>query len=127
MLGSKQARDAWYQTSVVDIHAHNCAGQILFENFGTGADIESLLLSQVHTLAEKVGAEWTKRGGRLSKDLDTNLVWLDLDAAGIETKALIKIGKRHGVTLDGPRIVCHITTKSTRRRSRLSLVFLMIY
>lgn len=83
------------------------AQEALFENFGIGMDIESLTLSQGHTLAKKVGAEWTRRGGRLSKNLETNLVWLDLNAAGIETEAFIESGKRRGVTLDGARIVCH--------------------
>ena len=83
------------------------AQEALFENFGTGAEIEKSVLSQVHKLAKRVGKEWTKGGGELSKDVDTNLVWLDIAAAGIERSTLIEMGKKFGVALDSPRIVCH--------------------
>jgi threonine aldolase len=83
------------------------AREALFENFGTGAEVESPILGRVHALAKRVAEEWTKRGGKLSKVVDTNLVWLDIEAAGIQTSTLIETGKKHGVTLDGPRIVCH--------------------
>ena len=83
------------------------AREALFENFGTGAEIENPMLSRVHKLAASVGREWTKRGGKLVKDVDTNLVWLDIDAAGIDKNTLIEMGTRHGVSLDSHRIVCH--------------------
>ena len=83
------------------------AREALFENFGRGADIENPMLSRVHSLAKRVGVEWTKRGGKLSKDVETNIVWLDIDTAGIGRKTLIEMGRRYGVVLDGPRVVCH--------------------
>ncbi|KAK4155042.1 pyridoxal phosphate-dependent transferase [Chaetomidium leptoderma] len=85
------------------------AREALFENFGTGAEPERPMLRRVHALARRVAAEWTRRGGRLGRDVETNLVWLDLDAAGLEIspEILIDTAKRYGVALDGPRIVCH--------------------
>jgi threonine aldolase len=95
--------------------------EALFENFGTGAEIESPTLSRVHTLAKRVGEEWTKRGGKLSKDVDTNLVWLDIEAAGIQTSTLIEMGRKHGVALDSPRIVCHHQIDSQALRGLVGL------
>lgn len=83
------------------------AREALFENFGTGTEIENPMLSRVHKVAKQVGEEWIKRGGILSKDVETNLVWLNIDAAGIEKSTLIAMGKRHNITLDGPRVVLH--------------------
>ncbi|KAE8148642.1 alanine racemase [Aspergillus avenaceus] len=83
------------------------AREALFENFGMGAEIESPMLSQVHNLAKRVGEEWTKRGGALSKDVETNLVWLDLEAAGVDKSTFNTMGKKYNLSLDGPRIVCH--------------------
>jgi threonine aldolase len=97
------------------------AREALFENFGTGAEIENPMLSRVHALAKRVGEKWTKRGGKLSKDIDTNLVWLDIDAAGIERSTLIEMGKKHGVALDSPRVVCHHQIDSQAIRDLVSL------
>lgn len=83
------------------------AREALFENFGMGAEIQNPMLSRVHKLAKRVGQEWTRRGGKLSKDIDTNLIWLDIDAAGIARSTLIEMGKKYGVALDSPRVVCH--------------------
>ncbi|EEP77449.1 alanine racemase TOXG [Uncinocarpus reesii 1704] len=92
------------------------AREALFENFGTGPEIENPMLSRVHRLARRVGEEWTKRGGQLSKDVETNLVWLDIEAAGISKRSLIEMGEKHGVVLDSARIVCHhqIDSKAIR-------------
>ena len=83
------------------------AREALFEHFGTGAEITNPMLRRIHRLAKRIGEEWTKRGGHLSKDVETNIVWLDIDAAGIKKSTLIELGKKHGVALDSPRVVCH--------------------
>lgn len=97
------------------------AREALFEHFGTGAEITSPMLSRVHRLAERVGKEWVKRGGKLSKDVETNLVWLDINAAGIDPSTLIEMGKRYHVTLDGARIVCHHQIDSQAVRNLVGL------
>lgn len=48
-----------------------------------------------------------QRREKLSKDIDTNLVWLDIDAASIGRSTFVENGKNHGVALDGPLIVLH--------------------
>jgi threonine aldolase len=79
----------------------------LFENFGTGGEIESPMLGRVHKLAQEVNEEWRKRGGTTTRDVETNLVWLDLEAADIDRATLDMMGRKHGIALDGPRIVLH--------------------
>ncbi|KAL8831682.1 MAG: hypothetical protein Q9191_000727 [Dirinaria sp. TL-2023a] len=83
------------------------AREALSEHFGTGAEIENPTLRRVHGVAKRVGEEWSKRGGRLSKPVETNIVWLDIAAAGVEKSRLVEVGKRYGVALDSARIVCH--------------------
>lgn len=97
------------------------AREALFENFGTGAEIENPTLSRVHKLARRLGEEWIKRGGKISKNIETNIVWLDLEAAGIEKREFIEMGERHGVALDGPRIVCHHQIDSQAVRDLVGL------
>ncbi|KAL7929917.1 alanine racemase [Trichoderma chlorosporum] len=97
------------------------AREALFENFGSQGHVEKPMLRRVHALARRVGAEWVKRGGRLSRDVETNLVWLDIEAAGIETSTLIEMGKKHGVLLDTPRVVCHHQIDSKAIKDLLAL------
>lgn len=97
------------------------AREALFEHFGTGDEIENSTLRRVHRIAKRVGEEWIKRGGQLSKDVETNIVWLDIDTAGIEKNRLIEVGKKHGVALDSARIVCHHQIDSQAVRDLVSL------
>lgn len=83
------------------------AREALFENFGRGEKCEEPVFNRVHELAKSVGAEWVSRGGVLSKDIETNQVWIDIEAAGIENGKLVESGRKHGVALDSPRIVLH--------------------
>jgi threonine aldolase len=61
----------------------------------------------VHEKAKRVGKMWQDKGGRLTKDVETNQVWIDLKALGVEDEDWNEIGRRQGVSLDGPRIVLH--------------------
>ena len=97
------------------------AREALFEHFGRGAEVENPMLGRVHRLARRVGVVWRKRGGRLSKDVETNLVWLDIEAAGIEKSRLIEMGRECGVALDGPRVVCHHQIDSQAVRDLVGL------
>ncbi|KAF2967577.1 hypothetical protein GQX73_g5994 [Xylaria multiplex] len=97
------------------------AREALVENFGSGAEMESPMMARVHALARKVGEEWTRRGGKLTKDVETNIVWLDLEAAGIQTSTLISLAGKHGVSLDSRRIVCHHQIDAQAYRSLTGL------
>ncbi|TGJ83820.1 hypothetical protein E0Z10_g4939 [Xylaria hypoxylon] len=97
------------------------AREALVENFGSGAEIESPMMARVHALATKVGEEWARRGGKLTKDVETNIVWLDLKAADIQESTLISLAGKHGVSLDSRRIVCHHQIDAQAYRSLVGL------
>ncbi|KAJ5698787.1 hypothetical protein N7462_000792 [Penicillium macrosclerotiorum] len=64
-------------------------------------------LSLVHDEAKRVGRLWKDQGGMLLRPVETNQVWVDLKHAGIEIERWNWIGKKHGIRLDGKRIVFH--------------------
>lgn len=80
-------------------------------------------LDASHRRAEEIARLWTARGGELGRRVETNMVWLDLDAAGIEGKRLIECGDRHGIRLSGGRIVVHYR-ESSSGFSHLAVTFL---
>jgi threonine aldolase len=77
------------------------------EQFDSGRYGQAIKLSRVHKIAKNVGRMWESKGGRVTKDVETNQVWIDLDALGIKREEWNEIGKSHGITLDGPRLVLH--------------------
>jgi hypothetical protein len=64
-------------------------------------------LRRVHDMAKNVGKMWKRRGGNVTKDVETNQVWLDLHALGIKSEEWNEIGINYGVAVDGPRLVLH--------------------
>ena len=64
-------------------------------------------LLAAHHKAKTIATMWTRRGGRLKRPCQTNMVWVDLDNAAIERSKWNELGSRHGVRLDGERIVTH--------------------
>lgn len=83
------------------------ARQALTENFGMQAMTNTDILRRTHDLARVVGRMWLQRGGRLLKDVETNMVWVDLKFAGADVKTWNAKGRQHGILLDGKRIVVH--------------------
>lgn len=83
------------------------ARHALYENFGPGKEISSPILGVSQRLARVVAAQWLRRGGRLTKPVETNLVWLDIEVLGVERATLNMLASTYGVLLDGPRIVIH--------------------
>ncbi|KAF2827268.1 threonine aldolase [Ophiobolus disseminans] len=77
------------------------------EQFGPGGCGQAGKLRRVHENAKKVGELWQSKGGKLTQPAETNQVWVDLEALGIEDEDWNEIGRSHGVRLDGPRIVLH--------------------
>lgn len=77
------------------------------EQFGSGDCGQAGKLRQVHENAKKVGEMWQRRGGKFTKEIETNQVWIDLQALGIEDEEWNEIGKSQGVSLDGLRLVFH--------------------
>ncbi|KFA63990.1 hypothetical protein S40285_05494 [Stachybotrys chlorohalonatus IBT 40285] len=77
------------------------------QTFGTSPDGQQGLLRLSHDVAKKVEALWTARGGRLVHPVETNMCWLDLDAAGCSAQRFEELGREQGLTIAGNRLVTH--------------------
>lgn len=83
------------------------ARQAVVENFGLGGVDSVGKLARSYDIAKLVGQNWTERGGHLLRMVETNVVWVDLKSLGVEEKVWNAIGRRHGIRLDGKRIMVH--------------------
>ncbi|KAK2764549.1 hypothetical protein FQN54_009244 [Arachnomyces sp. PD_36] len=77
------------------------------ETFGTGPNGEGGKLAATHARAKKVAEMWISKGGKLAREVQTNMVWLDLDAAGLPDDAMEGIAKSNGLNILGNRVVIH--------------------
>ncbi|CAG8404932.1 unnamed protein product [Penicillium salamii] len=82
----------------------------LKETFGTDPSGQGGKLAATHVKAKQVAELWTSRGGKLEKQPQTNMVWLDLEASGVGLNDLSLIGEEKGLKLTGGRIVVHYRT-----------------
>jgi threonine aldolase len=64
-------------------------------------------LTQSHENAKKIQKIWTDLGGKLQYPVDTNMVWLDLEAHGIDINYFIELAEKYGVRVRGGRFVVH--------------------
>jgi threonine aldolase len=64
-------------------------------------------LTQSHENAKKIQKIWTDLGGKLQYPVDTNMVWLDLEAHDIDTNHFIELAEKYGVRVRGGRFVVH--------------------
>ncbi|KAI9666272.1 MAG: putative low-specificity L-threonine aldolase 1 [Bathelium mastoideum] len=68
-------------------------------------------LKQVQDRAKFIADTWVSLGGKLRNPTETNMIWLDLDAAGIDKPYFAKVAKDHGLkTMQGrleDRLVVH--------------------
>lgn len=64
-------------------------------------------LAASHDRARQIAAMWEKLGGKTSNPVETNMCWLDLDAAGISVTDFIAAGEKVGLRLGGGRLVVH--------------------
>ncbi|PVH82900.1 hypothetical protein DL98DRAFT_513581 [Cadophora sp. DSE1049] len=77
------------------------------ETFGKGPNGEGGLLKGSHIMAKKIASIWTEMGGMLTQPTETNMVWFDLDDAGISDDEFVEMGSKHGLRFLGPRLVVH--------------------
>lgn len=99
------------------------AAQYAFhEQFGEGPWGAPVRIRATHELAKRVGKMWTEQGGSLLQDVETNQVWVNLKRAGISDARWNETGRKHGIKLDGKRIVFHHQI-SKDAVARLGLVF----
>lgn len=50
---------------------------------------------------------WTSKGGKLSQECETNMVWLDLEDMKGGKEGFVQEGVREGVKVLGGRLVVH--------------------
>lgn len=77
------------------------------ETFGRGASGEGGLLGGSHVMARRVAGVWEGLGGSLTARTETNMVWLDLEAAGVDEELFVRAGREGGVKVGGARLVVH--------------------
>ena len=64
-------------------------------------------LKQTHENALKVADAWRKLGGTFVHPVETNMAWLDIEAAGIPHQKFVETAKKHGLRTSGGRLVVH--------------------
>ena len=62
-------------------------------------------LSATHQRAQEIADMWRTKGGKLTRATETNMVWLDLDAAGVRKEEFVEMGVKQGVRFLGGRVV----------------------
>ncbi|TAQ87890.1 hypothetical protein B7494_g3780 [Chlorociboria aeruginascens] len=77
------------------------------ETFGLGPNGEGGMLKGSHVMAKRIADMWVRLGGRLERKTETNMVWLDLEQAGISAKELVEVGREKGLKFYGGRLVVH--------------------
>jgi len=64
-------------------------------------------LTKSHENAKSIQKIWTDLGGKLEYPVDTNMVWLDLEAHDIDMNHFIELSDKYGVRVRGGRFVVH--------------------
>ncbi|KAK7420987.1 hypothetical protein QQZ08_010161 [Neonectria magnoliae] len=84
------------------------AGRVAIEQtFGSSPTGSDGLLKPSHETALKVEALWTSMGGKVADPTETNMCWLDLDAAGCSQARFIAFGADAGLLFMSNRLVTH--------------------
>ncbi|KAM5451170.1 putative low-specificity L-threonine aldolase [Microsporum audouinii] len=79
----------------------------LKENFGCGPNGQGGKLIVSHQMARKIADLWTEKGGKLKNPVETNMVWLDLEACKLSSEDWTEIGRQHGLKFMSGRLVVH--------------------
>ncbi|KAF1349329.1 hypothetical protein EJ07DRAFT_169515 [Lizonia empirigonia] len=64
-------------------------------------------LTESHEKAKRIQRIWTDLGGELDYPVDSNMVWLNLEAHNIDVNHFIETGEKYGVRTRGGRLVVH--------------------
>ncbi|GAB7364954.1 hypothetical protein MBLNU230_g5739t1 [Neophaeotheca triangularis] len=64
-------------------------------------------LNACHDRAREIAKLWESYGGKTTNPVETNMVWFDLDAAGVDAEKFIEMGEKVGLRLMGGRLVVH--------------------
>ncbi len=74
-------------------------------------------LAATHRRARAIADMWRGKGGKLTQATETNMVWLDLEAAGVSREEFVEAGVKEGVRFLGGRVVVHyqVSEEAVRR------------
>lgn len=99
------------------------------DTFGTRDDGSDGWLRRTHELATKVAGMWTEKGGKLLHPVHTNMIWLDLAAAGCAAARFVRLGRDEGLALLGGRMVVHyqVAQRADEVMPRLARVFERVF
>jgi threonine aldolase len=91
------------------------------ETFGKSPNGEGSVLQQCHDRAKTISKIWTDLGGKLENATETNMVWLDLEDAGVPGEQFAELGKAKGLKFLQGRLVVHyqITDEAVSRLEEL--------
>jgi threonine aldolase len=64
-------------------------------------------LKQSHDNARAIAKVWTEAGGKLQMPVETNMVWLDIEAARLDMDSFIAMAAERGLRTLGGRLVVH--------------------
>ena len=64
-------------------------------------------LAQSHSNAKAIEKLWVDLGGKVKYPVDTNMVWLDIEAHGIPATTWVELGDKYGLRIRGGRLVVH--------------------
>lgn len=78
-------------------------------------------LRACHDRARQISEMWQSLGGKVSNPVETNMVWIDLEAAGISKLDFIALGEKAGLRFMGGRLVVHyqIGDEAVQRLSKV--------
>ncbi|KAI9677892.1 MAG: hypothetical protein M1829_002389 [Trizodia sp. TS-e1964] len=84
-----------------------CTAEDAASREGQPPDSPGCVLRATHALAREIAVFWTARGGKLACPAETNMVMLDLQAAGWTEEAFSEAGRAAGIKIASARIVVH--------------------
>jgi len=108
IVGTKQFRERsrWIRKSIGgglrQAGVVTAAARVAVEDTFLGGKLRAC-----HETAYRIAELWKGYGGRLANPVETNMVWFDLEAAGIEVEDFIAEGEKVGLRLLGGRLVVH--------------------
>lgn len=78
-------------------------------------------LQKSHENAREIARMWESMGGHLANPTETNMVWLDIEKAGLEKDQFIALASKHGIRTMGGRLVVHyqVNEEAISRLKRL--------
>ncbi|KAK5129378.1 hypothetical protein LTR08_003538 [Meristemomyces frigidus] len=78
------------------------AAQVAVEDTFLGGKLKAC-----HDRARQISELWQSYGGEIENPVETNMVWFDLEAAGMTSEKFIEEGEKAGLRLLGGRLVVH--------------------